>query len=183
MRSISTSGSTSRRAAKGAALILTLVTLGCVRDVTEISSPSKNGVPDGRNSVGQSGKAEGFVVCDVGVRITTMSFRFRQESIRLSMPVPDSTESVKFTFFAWHDRTGPARLASCQVPNTPQALAFVRATFAQGIAPTNEFKSLHYHAPGSADKTQYLDVKDGGCLQGPVDFGCACSTDTCAGWT
>ena len=127
--------------------------------------------------------ADGFVVCDVGVRITTMLFRIRQESIRLPMPVPDSTEAVKFVFFAWHDRTGPARLASCQVPNTPQALAFVRATFAQGIMPTNEFKSLHYHDPGAADNTQYLDVKDGSCLQGPVDFGCACSRDTCAGWT
>jgi len=112
-----------------------------------------------------------------------MSFRVRQESIRLPMPVPDSTEAVKFMFFAWHDRTGPARLASCQVPNTPQALAFLKATFAQGIVPTNEFKSLHYHGPGAADKTQYLDVKDGDCVQGPVDFGCACSSNTCAGWT
>lgn len=183
MRSISTSGSTSRRAAKGAALILTLVTLGCVRDATEISSPSKNGVYVGRNSVGQNGKVDGFVVCDVGVRITTMLFRIRQESIRLPMSVPDSTETVKFMFFAWHDQTGPARLASCQVPNTPQSLAFVNATFAQGNVSTNEFKRLHYHQAGAADKTQYLDVKDGGCAQGPVDFGCACSSNPCAGWT
>lgn len=176
-----------------AALVLSFAAFGCVGQPADIAAPSKNAaVPrqSGSNSEAQTA-GKGFVTCDVAVRMSADTYRVKKVSVELPMTIRDSAASlVKFVFLAWrHDGRDPSRLAACQVPNSPQPLAYFDAMFRRGTAAIVEgsdqsVRVANSHARERRGKLRYLDVDEGECASdGPIDYGCTCSSSTCAGWT
>ncbi len=167
-------------------LILSVGAFGCVGQPADIAAPSSGAVVP-RQSVSAR---EGLVTCDVAVQTSTNTYRVRKASIDLPMTIRYSASSfVKFVFLAWgHDGKNPSRFAACQVPNSPQALAYFDAIFSRGTKPIlqGSDQSIHVansHARDRVGEARYVDADEGTCpSDGPIDYGCACSGSTCDGW-
>ncbi len=172
---------------RGTPLALTLAAFACVGEPADIASPSRSAAVPRRSS----SASDGFVTCDVAVQTSANTYRVRKASIELPMTIRDSASSlVKFMFLAWrHDGRDPARFAGCQVPNSPQALAYFEAIFRSGTTPIvpgsdQSVRVANSHARERPGQVRNVDVDEGTCpSDGPVDFGCGCSASTCAGWT